>query len=48
MIQRLRELCFTSLSNVAEVRITEHSDGHVSWMLYGKYLGGDNRAGPPA
>jgi hypothetical protein len=39
-IQRCRELCYTALSEVAEVRITECPDGRVSWMLSGKYIGG--------
>jgi hypothetical protein len=40
MVQRCRELCYTILSDVADVRIAERSDGHVSWMLFGKYVGG--------
>jgi hypothetical protein len=38
-IQRCRELLYTMLSEVADVRITENSTGRVSWMLSGKYLG---------
>lgn len=39
-IQRCRELLYTQLSEVAEIRISELPNGSVSWMLSGKYIGG--------
>ncbi len=38
-IQRRRELLYTTLSEVADVRITERPTGGVSWLLSGKFLG---------
>ena len=38
--QRCRELCYTMLSEIADIRITEHPDGRVSWTLFGKFVGG--------
>jgi hypothetical protein len=38
-IQRHRELLYMTLSEVADVRITEVFNGRVSWMLSGKYIG---------
>jgi hypothetical protein len=39
-IQRCRELLYTTLSEVADVRITEAPGNRVSFTLSGKYIGG--------
>jgi hypothetical protein len=37
-VQHLRQLRYTNLSKVAEIRITEHEDGRATWRLSGKPL----------
>lgn len=41
IIEHHREICYESLSDSAEIRITERSNGKISWQLQGKYLGGE-------
>jgi hypothetical protein len=39
LVERHRDLRYYSLSDVADIWITERSDGAVHWQLQGKYVG---------
>ncbi len=44
-IEHFRTLVYERLSEVADVRITERSDGAVHWSLNGKYIGSRSSEG---